>query len=489
MATDVAINLAGLIAPAVAAAVSLPILFRGLGPERLGVLTLAWAAVGAFTLLDFGLGRSLTREVARRRAREESETVPALVGSALLVLMLLGVVAASLIGVGAHQLASAVDVAADLRPEVTQALVGVSVAIPFMTASSGLRGVLEAYGRFDLAALARVPLGIFTYLGPVLVLPFTDSVAVAVTTIVVARVATTLVLLMFVTWTIDAVPVAARLDPAPLRDVMVHGFWMMIASLAGVALAYVDRFVVGGTLPMTAVAYYATPQELVGKLTVVPIALSAVLYPALSRAGANAGAELSRLFVRGLTYTYLLLVPATAVGAGFAPELLTLWLGPEFAATSAPVVQWFSLAVLLQSLAIMPLNLLQAVGQAAVTARLQVVQLPLFVVGVWAGVRVAGIEGAAFVWAARMLLDLSLLLAVSRRRVPGVAEALRGGWLLVLPAVAGFALLTRLPGLTARVAVMAAGLVGFAFVLRRLVGRADLDRVRSLLIRSSDSQR
>src|SRR5260370_40800032 len=59
-------NLLGSGAPMIVAVVCIPILIRGLGKERFGVLTLAWALIGYASLFDLGLGRALTQLVARK---------------------------------------------------------------------------------------------------------------------------------------------------------------------------------------------------------------------------------------------------------------------------------------------------------------------------------------------------------------------------------------------------------------------------------------
>src|SRR2546429_7267465 len=59
-------NLLGNGAPMVVAVVCIPILIRGLGKERFGVLTLAWALIGYASLFDLGLGRALTDRKSTR---------------------------------------------------------------------------------------------------------------------------------------------------------------------------------------------------------------------------------------------------------------------------------------------------------------------------------------------------------------------------------------------------------------------------------------
>ena len=74
-------NLVGLGLPLLVALVSIPILIRGLGTDRFGILTLAWVVIGYFSLFDLGLGRAVTKLVADRLGAGASERVPALGGS------------------------------------------------------------------------------------------------------------------------------------------------------------------------------------------------------------------------------------------------------------------------------------------------------------------------------------------------------------------------------------------------------------------------
>jgi O-antigen/teichoic acid export membrane protein len=83
-------NLIGSATPMVVAVFCIPILIRGLGTERFGVLTLAWAVIGYASLFDLGLGRALTQLVARKLGAGEDREVPALVWTSLLLMWVLG---------------------------------------------------------------------------------------------------------------------------------------------------------------------------------------------------------------------------------------------------------------------------------------------------------------------------------------------------------------------------------------------------------------
>src|SRR5437667_4284659 len=84
-------NLLGSGAPMLLAVFCIPILIRGLGTDRFGVLTLAWALIGYASLFDLGLGRALTQLVAQKLGTGDEREVPQVVWTSLLLMLALGV--------------------------------------------------------------------------------------------------------------------------------------------------------------------------------------------------------------------------------------------------------------------------------------------------------------------------------------------------------------------------------------------------------------
>src|SRR5205807_623908 len=76
----------------------------GLGTDRFGVLTLAWMVLGYFSLFDLGLGRALTKRVAEELGHGREGEVPPLVGTALGLMMALGVVGGGLVAAASPRL-------------------------------------------------------------------------------------------------------------------------------------------------------------------------------------------------------------------------------------------------------------------------------------------------------------------------------------------------------------------------------------------------
>src|SRR6266566_1748634 len=133
LARNTAWNLLGNGAPMIVAVVCIPILIRGLGKERFGVLTLAWALIGYASLFDLGLGRALTQLVAKKLGAGEDGEVPRLVWTSLLLMLLLGLAGTLLaILISPWLVHRALRVPEVLQPETLKSFYLLGLSIPLV---------------------------------------------------------------------------------------------------------------------------------------------------------------------------------------------------------------------------------------------------------------------------------------------------------------------------------------------------------------------
>lgn len=418
LATNVWLNFLGQGLPLLAGLAAIPTLIRILGTERFGILTLVWVVVGYLSLFDFGVGRALTKLVAERLGDRRLEEVPGLIWAAILLVCAFGGVGALLLAALSRWLSgSALTIPEPLQAETTVAFYVLALLLPVMIAATALRGVLEAYQRFDIVAAIRVPTGLWTYLGPLAAAVVSPNLVPVMVVLALGRL---LALAGYFVCCVLLVP-ALRQGPrcASIADARVlasFGGWLSVSNVLGPLMVYLDRFVIGTLLTMSAVAYYATPYEIVTRLWLIPAAIVGVLFPAMSATLSQDRLRAGRLAIRGTGYILMLLFPISLVLVGFAEEGLALWLGAEFAARSAPVLQWLAIGVLINSLAWVPLGLLQADGRPDLVAKLHVIELPIYVFLLFSLLEAHGIVGAAIAWFARVTFDAVVLywLAVPR---------------------------------------------------------------------------
>src|SRR5690349_6872966 len=250
---------------------SIPILIHELGKERFGILTLAWALIGYANLFDLGLGRALTQLVAQKLGAGEEREIPRLAWTSLLLMVILGFVgAAAVLLISPWLVHSALNVPNALEPEMLQAFRLLGLSIPFAITTAGLRGLLEAHQRFGLINSLRIPMGVFTFAGPLLVLPFSKSLVPVVGTLVVARTIVWAVHLLFCLQVMPGLRNGINLQRTAVSPLLRFGGWITIANIVNPIMVSMDRFLIGAALPVSMVGYYTAPFEAVTKLWMIP---------------------------------------------------------------------------------------------------------------------------------------------------------------------------------------------------------------------------
>ena len=406
-------NFLGTGAPLVVGLVCIPILIDALGTERFGVLALAWMIVGYFSLFDLGLGRALTQILAGILGRREYAAIPGLFWTAMMLMTALGVFGAVVAaGVSGWLVRDVLNVPADLQPETLTSLYILAASIPVVIGTTGLRGVLEAYQRFDLVNAVRIPLGVITFLGPVAVLPFSSSLPAVIGVLACARLVSWIAYPAMCFHVEPGIRASRRVDPGFFRPLFTFGGWMTVTNIVGPIMVYMDRFLIGAVLSLSAVAYYATPFEVVSKLFVIPAAIMGVLFPAFSAALAVDRDRAAVLFGRVVEYVFLSLFPVALVVVIFANEGLQLWLGSEFAENSTRVLQLLMIGVFINSHAQVAFGLVQGAGRPDLTAKLHLFELPVFIALLLWLLDEFGIVGAALAWVVRVLAMMLVALAL-----------------------------------------------------------------------------
>lgn len=409
-------NLIGQVAPMGVAVLAVPRLIHALGTERFGVLTIAWIVVGYFSLFNLGLGRAMTNVVAQRLATESSHELPAIIWTANLLMGMLGILGGVTLALLSPMIVQhLLKTPPALQIETIRAFYLLSLSLPFVVSTDGFRGILEARQKFRIINAVRVPMGIATFAAPLLVLPWSKDLTAVVGILVAARFVFWLLYVFLALRDMPFLLHCIAIDTQLLPSLFSFGAWMTVSNVLGPIMSYLDRFLVGMLLSLTAVAYYATPYEVATKLLIFPMAIVGVLFPAFSTALAADGERAGMLFRRAVKYVALALLPLALLMVLFAQNGLSVWLGPDFARHSTRVLQWLAIGVFANGLATLPFALIQSAGRADITGKIHFFELPFYLITVWILTVHFGIDGTAIAWAARVIGDCALLFWAGER--------------------------------------------------------------------------
>jgi O-antigen/teichoic acid export membrane protein len=460
---NVFLNLFGYGIPLIVAVFTIPIIIKGLGTDRFGILTLAWVLIGYLGLFDMGLGRALTKLVAEKLGSNSTRDIPSLIWTALLVMLGIGIIVALFASMILPLMArDLLKVPVNLKDETYTAFLVLLLFTPVVITSVGFRGILDAYQRFDLTNAVRIPLGLFTFIAPLIVIPFSVSLVPLFLVLMAGRLVAMLVQMFFCLRIVPDLKHQIAIRRSMVGTLLKFGGWMTITNIISPLMMYADRLFIGAVISVTAVAYYATPGEVITKLLLISGSLMGVLFPAFSSTFKKDRLKTIALFSKGIKYIYLIMLPIILVILTLAGEGLTFWLGAEFARQSTRILQLMAVAVFFISLGQVPYSLIQGVGRPDITAKLHLVEFPVYLIFLWFMIQGCGIQGAALAWMIRAMIDSALLYLLARRQLD--PPALESSWHRIVMVVGAFLVLIAAAVIDMRLSVKLFFLGGFLLV-------------------------
>jgi O-antigen/teichoic acid export membrane protein len=306
-----------------------------------------------------------------------------------------------------------------------------------------LRGTLEGQQLFGRANALRSLFGVLSFAAPIAVLPFSVSLPALITAIAIGRYLSLIAYVIVVrrAWPTSETPAdgVAPDRTNTLARMLREGAWLSVSNLVGPIMVTFDRLAIAHLLSLAAAAYYLVPQEIALRVLVIPAAVATTIFPMLSHAEQPIERH-ARISRDGLLAVACLSLPVCIALALFAPFLLSVWMGVDFARASGPVAAVIAVGLFANCCSQAPFAWIQAGGRSDITGKLHLLQLPIYIALLYAATIEMGIVGAAVVWSARALADYALLLLASARLFPHlravVATATKHTWIGVTLLVA-----------------------------------------------------
>ena len=405
-------NLLGSVIPMLVGVITIPILMNKIGIERFGILSIIWVLIGYFSIFDFGVGRALTQGVAK--LRESKEGVHDLIKIGLNITLIAGILGGSLLAVFSSPLAySWLNASAPIEDDIFNSILCTSAAIPIVTVTSGLKGILEGYERFREVNIIKIFLGVLNFLAPLIsVFIFGESLLVIATCLILVRLSVFLWHLFLVNRLLGLkkIVLAKRNDNKETRkNIYQFGSWMTLSNLISPLMVNADRFLIANLLGAGVVAYYTVPFDLAIRALVIPAAYTASLFPRFSNMlslDTEGAIQLLRHSQRKVMIGMLLI----SVAMGLLSHIgLSIWISKEFADESWFILVVISVGIYFNGAAQVPHSYLQASGRVKLTAIIHVLEFIFYSLVLYALLLSFGIIGAAYAFTIRVIVDFFIL--------------------------------------------------------------------------------
>ncbi|MCJ7651735.1 MAG: flippase [Candidatus Lokiarchaeota archaeon] len=408
-------NLLGNIIPLIFALVFIPPLIKGLGTERFGILSIAWMIVGYFSFFDFGLGRGLTKIIAEKIGLNQTDQIPKIFWTSLFLMISISLIAVIGLLFFVPSLVNIFKISQNLQHETTNIFYMLALSIPVVTTMTGLRGLLEAYQKFATINIMKVFLGIFTFLGPLLVLIITNSLFWIIAFLIFTRIIIWILYLLQCLKVARGIRNEIRVDLNSIKPVLKFSIWITVGNIIVPIIFYSDRFLIGALISVTAITYYVTPFEVVTKLMMISVALSGVLFPIFSASFFNNPNITKKIFLRGVKFIFLTMYPFVLLIITFSYEGIELWIGKDFAVNSSLIMQLLAIGILMNSMSLIPNIFFQGIGKPRIPTLINLVELPVYILMMWFSIKFNGINGAAMAFTIMATIDAIGMYIVAHR--------------------------------------------------------------------------
>lgn len=454
-----------------------PYLFRTLGAAGFGTWSVLFTLVTVAGLAESGLTLAVVKLVAEERGRNGHPGE--IVGAAVALLALLGLLAAALLVAGAFTLTG---LAADGQGrEFTLGMLALAVGVALRTPLAAYCAVLRGVQRYDLSNRAAAFSAVAFAVAAVPVLELGGGIVglcVAYGASLVAGGLLGLVLLLRVEPGLRLRPQAH--DATAARRIVGFGSYTLLADSMGFIAARMDVVVIAAIRNAAAAAPFAAALKLQSGMQALILPWVNVLMPLQAELwGAGERAKVAERLTLATRVAAQVTIPVGLALVLFADDLVHAWLGSDAPAITAAIVVLL-LTVQIATLTSAPAEkVLIAVGRARAIGRLATVEglanLGLSVVLVSRYGAVGAAIGTLLTTAALAPVKLPLAaravgMSLRPLLVGGVGAAVASS----LPSIAGMVALRLLldPGLTRLTVGAAVGLVLAAAVAGRQLGAA-----------------
>ena len=427
------------LAGAVATVAATPYLVRELGVAPYGILLATIVLAGQLTPLQLGVPAATVRLLAACRGRGDPRGQAAILRSLFLLAAAVTVLAGLVFsGVAPWVWRHSFGDSGDLMLQARAALPAAAALVMAQPLVAISQAALMGEERFGAVSAIRAVHGIARIALTVAVVALGGGVAAALW----AQAGTDLVIAAAA-----AVGARSRARPAvgaaevsgATRQLAVLG--IPFAAVDGLSALLVDgeKLVLGMMRSAADITYYLVPFNAALRLTVLTTALSSVLVPRISAtAAAGDRRAAGALIHRANRLTAVAMTFVLAPLAALAPELLTLWMGADFAREAAPAARIILVALFATTAANAAHAALRAVARPSLLTALYAAELVVHAAVVLVSIRYWGIVGAALAWGIRAAVDAVAQRVLAARVLGAPIGPWREYWVLQL-ALAGLA--------------------------------------------------
>ncbi len=310
-----------------------PFLLSRMGFEQFGVWMLVLALTGSLSVFNFGLGDATIKFISQCRGKNDVEGMNRTFRVNLVMGTALGLLAAGAMLFAAPLLARLVFSAgpATLASDVRAVRIG-GMILALRSVESILSNTLRAFEEYAAAAQVSICVKAGTVGSAIALVERGHSVCAILEATAACVAAGIVAYTVRVVRVFPEVSFRLELDRLLWRKISSFGVYSWLQSLAAVMFGQADKLIIGAWMGAAAAGRYSICAQLAGVVHLTTAAAFGFLFPQFSRRHeAGEAHKLERMFRWAMATNWAVTAALTLPLVLGGREILTLWLGREFA--------------------------------------------------------------------------------------------------------------------------------------------------------------
>ena len=391
-------NVLGWVIPIIVNFVSIPIIVAQLGYDQYGVWVLVMAVMGYFALLDLGVVKGGIRFLAEYSAANDMRRASQVISLGFYAYLLIG-----LLGCGLTLLCTdpvllpLIKLPDELHDLARQVFHLAAFGFLVTMLQTYMLSLPQAVHRFDISNKVDTANQILTTAATVIAL----SLGFGLVSIIVIRIVGSILccasLYHALKKCLPDLRLTIRFDQGLARMVFSYSLVSFVGRLGTTTANHLQTIVIGSILGTTAVTIFSVPFQLISRVMSLSYRLSMVIFPISSELGAGE-ANLKRLHEIYLTMgrnIFFLNIMQVVLFSLFSWDLLSLWMGRDFADKSSLILTLLAIGVFFDSLTNLPSQICDGLSHPRITSTFAFIRGAIGILFVLIGGHVAGVLGVA----------------------------------------------------------------------------------------------
>lgn len=382
---NVIFSVIGYVLPLLAALATIPIMVMKLGVDLYGLYVIGTSLIGFMTLVDLGVGQSVIKYVSAYEVSGEHHKVEPVLGVALLVYLVIGLLSVLALYVFAPVIANALYAASEKRVLAEEVLRITALPLFFSYINQFFLNVCKAYHRFDVPAVIHnagnlggiVLATLLLLLGYSLVTVMWGYVLIQALAFVAGYV-----------FSLRILPRGIRFFPYFHRlifeEIVSFSFYTFVGNFVSSVAYRADKLLIGMVIGTETVTYYQIPFTIAQMANGIIHTLVHIAFPRFTELFTlHKHSALLALYQKVSDIMFLISMVIAVLLITVGGAFLSLWISPEFAQQSTLTLQIIAVFFFLHSNTVTGYWVLQSGGQAKLTALIAVIGTIAYFVGVY----------------------------------------------------------------------------------------------------------